>query len=61
LQKTAEGNICYFAFQLTNVGIPADQVTWSRVTLTSDRWIAVRHGKKKEEGSSKSMVGLIGE
>ncbi|WAR02762.1 CLH1-like protein [Mya arenaria] len=27
--------------ELTNVGIPADQVTWSRVTITSDRWIAV--------------------
>jgi len=39
----------YEYFQLTNVGIPPEQVTWSRVTLTSDRWIAVRHGKKKED------------
>ncbi|XP_052245570.1 clathrin heavy chain-like isoform X2 [Dreissena polymorpha] len=41
---------------LTNVGIPADQVTWCRVTLTSDRWIAVRHGKKKEEADKSTVT-----
>ncbi|KAL4223945.1 hypothetical protein ACF0H5_017404 [Mactra antiquata] len=43
--------------QLTNVGIPQDQITWSRVTLTSDRWIAIRHGKKEE--GSKCMVTVL--
>lgn len=44
--------------KLTNVGIPQDQVTWSRVTLSSDRWIAIRHGKKKEDGS-KCLVTVL--
>lgn len=29
--------------QLENLGIPQEQVTWSRVTMVSDQWIAVRH------------------
>ena len=45
-------------FQLTNVGIPLDQVTWSRVTLTSDKWIAIRHGKKRED-ASRCMVSNL--
>lgn len=44
--------------QLTNVGIPLDQVTWSRVTLTSDKWIAIRHGKKRED-ASRCMVTVM--
>lgn len=44
--------------RLTDVGIPQDQVTWSRVTLTSDKWIAIRHGKKKED-SNKCMVTVL--
>ncbi|KAL3856390.1 hypothetical protein ACJMK2_011157 [Sinanodonta woodiana] len=41
--------------QLTNVGVPLDQVTWSRVTLTSDKWIAVRHGNKEDNKRSMAL------
>lgn len=44
--------------RLTNVGIPQDQVTWSRVTLTSDRSIAIRHGERKKD-DSKCMVTVL--
>lgn len=35
--------------QLAHIGIPSDQVTWNRVTMNSDRWIAVRHGNKEDK------------
>lgn len=42
--------------QLSNIGIPAEQVTWNRVTMTSDRWIAIRHGNKEESSSMQVTV-----
>ncbi|KAL5016571.1 hypothetical protein ScPMuIL_006160 [Solemya velum] len=42
--------------QLADIGIPLDQVLWSRVTMTSDRWIAVRHDNKDEK---RSMVTVL--
>lgn len=38
-------------FQLSNIGIPTEQVTWNKVTMTSDRWIAIRHGTKEDSAS----------
>ncbi|XP_064619422.1 clathrin heavy chain 1-like isoform X2 [Lineus longissimus] len=29
--------------KLPDLGIPSEQITWSRVSLTSDKWICVRH------------------
>lgn len=31
--------------QLAHIGVPREQVTWARVTLTSDKWISVRHNR----------------
>lgn len=42
--------------QLSHIGIPGDQVTWSRVTMTSDRWIAVRHNNRDDK---ESMVTVL--
>lgn len=32
--------------QLTQLGIPLEHITWPRVTMTSDQWICIRHGKQ---------------
>lgn len=45
-----------FMLQLADIGIPLDQVLWSRVTMTSDRWIAVRHDNKDEKRSMVSQI-----
>lgn len=42
--------------QLSDIGIPPDQVTWNRVTMTSDKWIAIRHCNKED---SSSMVTVL--
>ncbi|XP_071092944.1 clathrin heavy chain 1-like [Haliotis cracherodii] len=44
--------------QLAHIGIPPEQVTWNRVTMTSDRWISVRHGSR-EEISKPAMVTVL--
>ncbi|XP_050410049.1 clathrin heavy chain 2 [Patella vulgata] len=44
--------------QLAHIGVPLDQVTWARVTMISDRWIAIRHGNR-EENSQKAMVTVL--
>ncbi|CAH1800893.1 unnamed protein product [Owenia fusiformis] len=31
--------------QLSNIGVPIDQVTWKRVTMTSEKCICIRHNK----------------
>ncbi|CAI9724356.1 clathrin heavy chain-like [Octopus vulgaris] len=42
--------------QLRNFGIPADQVTWSRVTMISDQWIAVRHDGRDRKMSNVTVL-----
>jgi len=32
--------------QLTQLGIPLEHITYPRVTMTSDQWICIRHGKQ---------------
>ena len=43
-------------FQLSNFGIGPDCVTWSRVALTTDKWMAVRHSSNGHD----SQVSLMG-
>lgn len=44
--------------QLAHIGIPKEQVTWSRVTLTSDKWISVRHDNL-DDLSRKATVTVL--
>lgn len=44
--------------QLSHIGIPRDQVTWARVTLTSDKWISVRHDNRDDLSSRRATVGV---
>ncbi|XP_074642630.1 clathrin heavy chain 2-like [Tubulanus polymorphus] len=50
--------------KLTDLDVTPDQITWSRVTMTSDKWICIRHDRggkqsasksRKEKGDSKSI------
>lgn len=43
-------------FQLAHIGVPKEQVTWSRVTLTSDKWISVRHDNPEDLSSRRATV-----
>ncbi|GAB1609897.1 clathrin heavy chain-like [Argonauta hians] len=41
---------------LGHFGIPADQVTWSRVTMISDQWISVRHDSRDRKISNVTVL-----
>ena len=43
-------------FQLAHIGVPKEQVTWSRVTLTSDKWISVRHDNPEDLSNRRATV-----
>lgn len=45
--------------QLSHIGIPNDQVTWSRVTMTSDKWIAVRHDNRSDFSARRAVVTVL--
>ncbi|KAK7087962.1 clathrin heavy chain 2-like [Littorina saxatilis] len=45
--------------QLAHIGIPKEQVTWSRVTLTSDKWISVRHDNREDLGNRRATVTVL--
>lgn len=45
--------------QLSHIGIPRDQVTWARVTLTSDKWISVRHDNRDDLSSRRATVTVL--
>ncbi|XP_059169269.1 clathrin heavy chain-like isoform X1 [Physella acuta] len=45
--------------QLAHIGIPIDQVTWSRVTMTSDKWIAVRHDSRSDFSAKRAVVTVL--
>ncbi|KAH9525735.1 hypothetical protein Btru_002226 [Bulinus truncatus] len=45
--------------QLSHIGIPNDQVTWSRVTMTSDKWIAVRHDSRTDFSAKRAVVTVL--
>ena len=45
--------------QLAHIGVPKEQVTWSRVTLTSDKWISVRHDNTEDlTGNRRATVSF---
>ncbi|XP_005106091.1 clathrin heavy chain 1 [Aplysia californica] len=45
--------------QLAHIGIPNTQVTWSRVTMTSDKWIAVRHDNRTDLSAKRAVVTVL--
>ncbi|GFO29671.1 clathrin heavy chain 1 [Plakobranchus ocellatus] len=45
--------------QLSHIGIPNDQVTWNRVTMTSDKWIAVRHDNRTDLSARRAVVTVL--
>ncbi|XP_055862218.1 clathrin heavy chain 1-like [Biomphalaria glabrata] len=45
--------------QLAHIGIPNDQVTWSRVTMTSDKWISVRHDSRSDFSAKRAVVTVL--
>ncbi|RUS81436.1 hypothetical protein EGW08_010820 [Elysia chlorotica] len=45
--------------QLSHIGIPNDQVTWNRVTMTSDKWIAVRHDNCTDLSARRAVVTVL--
>ncbi|XP_076453102.1 clathrin heavy chain 2-like [Babylonia areolata] len=45
--------------QLAHIGVPREQVTWSRVTLTSDKWISVRHDSREELANRRATVTVL--
>ncbi|XP_064612592.1 clathrin heavy chain 2-like [Liolophura sinensis] len=45
--------------QLSHIGVSPDQVTWSRVTMTSDRWICIRHDNKEDACNNKKATVTV--
>ncbi|KAK7465911.1 hypothetical protein BaRGS_00037521 [Batillaria attramentaria] len=45
--------------QLAHIGVPREQVTWSRVTLTSDKWISVRHDNREDLTNRRATVTVL--
>ncbi|GAB6030120.1 Clathrin heavy chain 2 [Chamberlinius hualienensis] len=44
--------------QLTQSGIPLEHITWPRVTMTSDQWICIRHGKHSGKPANRNIKNL---
>ncbi|BFZ04770.1 hypothetical protein BsWGS_07809 [Bradybaena similaris] len=45
--------------QLSHIGIPNEQVTWTRVTMLSDKWISVRHDTHADFSSRRAVVTIL--
>lgn len=45
--------------QLTQLGIPLEHVTWPRVTMTSNQYLCIRHGRKNGAVTSADRCSVV--